>query len=104
LRPDQRAVHFRIVDGRIIAAAGIRDLVSRLTKQLAGGLLQAAGRYAQTQLIHHSIPANCHYSPLTTHYSPLTTHFFPYTCFGSKTRSPTTVSLSLSTRRKKQLL
>ena len=47
LGPDQRAVDFRIVDGRIVAAAGEGDLVAGLAEQFAGRLLQAAGGNAE---------------------------------------------------------
>jgi hypothetical protein len=47
LGADQRAVDVRVVDGRVVAAAGVGDLVAGLAEQLAGRLLQTARRDAK---------------------------------------------------------
>src|SRR5262249_32268648 len=81
LRPDQRTLDLRIIDGRVIAATGEGDLVAGRAEQCRGRLLQTACGDAE-------------FEDLLTH--------FRYTCFGSKTLSPTTFHSSPSTRRKKQ--
>src|SRR5262249_34700666 len=53
LGPDERAVNLRVVDDGIVAATGKRDLVARLAKYVARGLLQAAR--GETELEDRSI-------------------------------------------------
>src|SRR5262249_23267740 len=82
LGADQRAVDLRVVDGRVVTAAGEGDLVARLAEQPRRRVLEAARGDAQLEdLLAH----------------------FVYTALGSKTRSPTTSSPPGVTRRKKQL-
>ena len=64
LGADQRALNFRVVDARIVAAAGEGDLVAGLGEQLRRRLLQAACRDAEFE-------------------DRAVVHFL-YTCFGSK--------------------
>ncbi len=69
LGADQRTVDFRVVDGRVVAAAGVGDLVAGFGEQACRRFLQAARRDAE--------------------FEDRLTHFL-YTCLGSKTRSPIT--------------
>src|SRR5205807_8133507 len=51
LSADERAVDLRIVDGRVITAAGKGDFVAGLAEKVAGRLLQAAGGYAELETL-----------------------------------------------------
>ena len=55
LGPDQRAVDLLVVDGRVIAPAGERDLVAGLAEQVGGRLLQAAGGKTEFEDVGHAI-------------------------------------------------
>src|SRR5262249_36960564 len=82
LGADERTLDLRVVDGRVVAAAGVGDLVAGLAEQLRRRLLQAArgDAHLQDRLAHR-----------------------PYALAGSKTRWPTTCRPPSCTLRKKQL-
>src|SRR5205814_1216772 len=79
LRPDQRPLDLRVVDGRIVAAGGESDPVAGLAEQVARRFLEAPGRDAE--------------------FEDLFTHFL-YTWLGSNNLTPTTSTPSGVTLRK----